>query len=135
MSATFERNMTKILTDLFEIEDDFGQYSDKPLDTGITVARAIKCFKNTKDVSYYATKFKSFDLDKRDFIRVIVEIPCRNNLRSKNLDLIIQYMKQLEAYFVYNDYIKLYFGDGLIHIDSYREVANKFCKQKFLKEH
>lgn len=128
----FIKDIKKILVELFEIEDDFGQYSDKSLDSGIKTARAIKCYKNNKDVSYYVTKFKDFDLDKRDFIRIIIEIPCQNNLRSKNIDLILTYMKMLEHYFVYTDYIKLYIDSGIIRIDTYRE--NKFPEELFKKE-
>lgn len=117
----FIKDIRKILTQLFAIEEDFGQYSDKSLDSGIKTARAIKCYKNNKDVSYYITKFKDFDLDKRDFIRIIIEIPCQNNLRSKNIDLILSYMKLLERYFIYTDYIKLYIDSGIIRIDTYRE--------------
>ena len=128
----FIKDIKKIMVNLFAIEDDFGQYSDKSLDSGIKTARAIKCYKNNKDVSYYITKYKSFDLDKRDFIRIIIEIPCQNNLRSKNIDLILNYMEMLEKYFVYTDYIKLYVQDGLIRMDTYRE--NKFPANLFRKE-
>ena len=128
----FIKDIKKIMVNLFAIEDDFGQYSDKSLDSGIKTARAIKCYKNNKDVSYYITKYKSFDLDKRDFIRIIIEIPCQNNLRSKNIDLILNYMEMLEKYFVYTDYIKLYVQDGLIRMDTYRE--NKFPVNLFRKE-
>ena len=120
----FIKDIKTILNGLFEIEDDFGQYSDKSLDSGIKTAMAIKCYKNNKDVSYYATKFKDFDLDKRDFVRIIIEIPCQNNLRSKNIDLILTYMKLLEHYFIYTDYIKLYIDTGMIRIDTYRENKN-----------
>jgi len=78
------------------------------------------------------TKFKDFDLDKRDFIRIIIEIPCQNNLRSKNIDLILTYMKMLEHHFIYTDYIKLYIDSGIIRIDTYRE--NKFLEDLFKKE-
>lgn len=128
----FIKDIKKLMISLFEIEDDFGQYSDKSLDSGIKTARAIKCYKNSKDVSYYVTKFKDFDLDKRDFIRIIIEIPCQNNLRSKNIDLILTYMKMLESYFIYTDYIKLYMESGIIRIDTYRE--NKFPEELFKKE-
>ena len=128
----FIKDIKKIMVNLFAIEDDFGKYSDKSLDSGIKTARAIKCYKNNKDVSYYITKYKSFDLDKRDFIRIIIEIPCQNNLRSKNIDLILNYMEMLEKYFVYTDYIKLYVQDGLIRMDTYRE--NKFPVNLFRKE-
>ena len=70
----FIKDIKKIMVNLFAIEDDFGQYSDKSLDSGIKTARAIKCYKNNKDVSYYITKYKSFDLDKRDFIRIIIAV-------------------------------------------------------------
>ena len=128
----FIKDIKKLLIGLFEIEEDFGQYSDKSLDSGIKTARAIKCYKNTKDVSYYVTKFKDFDLDKRDFIRIIIEIPCQNNLRSKNIDLVLSYMRLLESYFIYTDYIKLYMESGIIRIDTYRE--NKFPEELFKKE-
>jgi len=128
----FIKDIKKLLISLFEIEEDFGQYSDKSLDSGIKTARAIKCYKNSKDVSYYVTKFKDFDLDKRDFIRIVIEIPCQNNLRSKNIDLILSYMRLLESYFIYTDYIKLYIDAGIIRIDTYRE--NKFPEDLFKKE-
>lgn len=130
--TNFIKDIKKLLVSLFEIEEDFGQYSDKTLDSGIKTARAIKCYKNTKDVSYYVTKFKDFDLDKRDFIRIIIEIPCQNNLRSKNIDLVLSYMRLLESYFIYTDYIKLYMESGIIRIDTYRE--NKFPEELFKKE-
>ena len=128
----FIKDIKNVLTVLFNLEDDSGQYSDKTLDSGIKTARAIKCCKNNKDVSYYASKFKDFDLDKREFIRIIIEIPSQNNLRSKNIDLILLYMKLLEHYFVYTDYIKLYIDSGIIRIDTYRE--NKCLEHLINKE-
>lgn len=116
-------DIKKLLQLLFTIKDDT-QYSEKSLESGLTTSRMIKCYKNTKNVSYYISRFKNYELDNRDFVRFIVEIPCQNNLRSKNIELVIDVLKKMESYFVYIDYIKIYFGDGLIHMDMYRE--NKF---------
>lgn len=114
----------KILKNIFSSHDD-EQYSDKTLDSGITTARTIKCYKNCKDFSCYITRYKNLQsLDSKDYIRIVVEIPCQNNLRSKNIELIMDILHRVESYFVYIDDIKLYFGDGLIHMDIYRE--NKF---------
>lgn len=116
-------DIKKLIHQLFSTKDDT-QYSEKTLDSGLTTARTIKCYKNTKTVSYYISRFRNYELDNRDFVRIVVEIPCQNNLRSKNIEIIIDTLKRMESYFVYIDYVKLYSGDGLIHIDMYRE--NKF---------
>jgi len=126
---TFITDIKKILIQLLKLGEDDGQYSEATLDSGIKTSRMIKCFKQNKDVSYYASMFNSFKLDKREFVRIVIEIPIKQNLKSKNIELVLQYMKLLESYFVYTDYIKLYIGEGLIHIDTYRE--NKFPADLF----
>jgi hypothetical protein len=113
-------DIKKLLKVLLCINDD-SCYSEKQLDSGLTTARTIKCYKNTKNASYYISKFKNFDFDNRDFVRIIVEIPCENNLRSKNIEIIINTLKKMESYFVYIDYVRIYSGDGLIYMDMYRE--------------
>jgi hypothetical protein len=120
---TLINDIKKLLRTLLSSQED-SLYSDKQLENGIQMARAIKCYKTTKNYSVYMTKFNGFDLDKRDFVRIIVEIPCQNNLRSKNIEIVLDVLKKLEAYCVYLDYVKLYNGDGLIYLDTYRE--NKF---------
>ena len=120
---TLINDVKKLLRILLSSQED-SLYSDKQLENGIQMARAIKCYKTTKNYSVYMTKFNNFDLDKRDFVRIIVEIPCQNNLRSKNIEIILDVLKKLEAYCIYLDYVKLYNGDGLIYLDTYRE--NKF---------
>jgi hypothetical protein len=116
-------DIKKLIQQLLLINEDV-VYSEKTLESALTTSRTIKCYKNNKNVSYYVSKFKKQDLDNRDFVRIIVEIPCQNNLRSKNIEIIIDVLKRIESYFVYIDDIKIYFGDGLIHMDIYRE--NKF---------
>ena len=120
---TLINDIKKLLRTLLSSQED-SLYSDKQLENGIQMARAIKCYKTTKNYSVYMTKFNGFDLDKRDFVRILVEIPCQNNLRSKNIEIVLDVLKKLEAYCVYLDYVKLYNGDGLIYLDTYRE--NKF---------
>lgn len=120
---TLISDIKKLLKILASKDEDI-QYSDKKLENGIQMSRTIKCYKNTKNYSIYITRFKGFDLDKRKFVRIIVEIPCQNNLRSKNIEIILDALKKLEAYFVYLDYVKLFNSDGLIYLDTYRE--NKF---------
>jgi len=117
-------NDIKKLLKTLSTKDEDSQYSEKKLDNGIQMSRTIKCYKNTKNYSVYITRFKGFDLDKRNFVRIIVEIPCQNNLRSKNIEIILDVLKRLESYFVYLDYVKLFNSDGLIYLDTYRE--NKF---------
>jgi hypothetical protein len=120
---TLISDIKKLLKTLASKDEDI-QYSDKKLENGIQMSRTIKCYKNTKNYSIYITRFKGFDLDKRKFVRIIVEIPCQNNLRSKNIEIILDALKKLEAYFIYLDYVKLFNSDGLIYLDTYRE--NKF---------
>lgn len=123
----FINDIKKLLFNLFKI--DCGEYSEKSIDSAIKTARAIKCVKETKEYSYYVTKFRDFDFDKREFIRFLIEIPSKNNLKSQNINIVMNYISMFESYFVYNDIVKVYNGDGIIYLDIYRE--NKFPKQFF----
>ena len=128
----FINDIKKLLVNLLSIKDNNGQYSDKSVDSGIKISRAIKCCKETKEYSYYLSKYKGSDLDPREFVRFLIEIPSKNNLKSQNIDIVVNYIQMFENYFIYNDIVKVIPADGIIYLDIYRE--NKFPKKFFTKK-
>ena len=70
----FIADIKKLLANLLAIKDNNIQYSEKSIDSGIKTSRTIKCCKETKEYSYYLSKFKGSDLDQRDFVIWIKEI-------------------------------------------------------------
>lgn len=129
---TFISDIKKLFIKLLGIEPDSGQNSEKDIQSAVTTSKTVKCYKQAKEASYYVSKFNSFTMDKRDFVRLLIEVPVKNNVKTKNIDTIMGYVKMFESYFIYMDYCKLYFGDGLIYIDIYRE--NKFPSNIFNKK-
>ena len=128
----FIADIKKLLANLLAIKDNNIQYSEKSIDSGIKTSRTIKCCKETKEYSYYLSKFKGSDLDQRDFVRFLIEIPSKNNLKSQNIDIVMNYIQMFENYFIYNDIVKVIPSDGIIYLDIYRE--NKFPKKFFTKK-
>lgn len=123
--TTFINDVKKLFLNIISLKDDTAAFSEKTVDSAIKTSRTIKCFKQTKNLSYYVSKFKDDGLDRREFIRLLIEIPAKNNLKSQNINTIIGLIRDFESYFIYSDKIKLYSGcDGLIYMDVYRE--NKF---------
>lgn len=129
---TFINDTKKLFATVLKSDNNGGEFSEKSIDSAIKTSRAIKCCKETKDFSYYVSKFNNFDFDKREFIRLLIELSSKNNLKSQNIDIIMNYIRLFESYFIYLDVVKLYYGDGLIYLDIYRE--NKFPKRIFNKK-